>query len=152
MAALTAERSTFRAGSEMTAVPPIVGLKVKTGIKIWKGSLVATDATGFAIAGAGIAATGLKLWGVAEQTVDNTAGASGALTVNVRQGVFGFANLGGDPVAQADIGAGIFCDDDQTIRKTSNTSTRSPVGTFMGFADDGVTAMVRVGNFSQTGV
>jgi hypothetical protein len=152
MAALTAERSVSRAGAEMTGTPPVVPLKVKTGIKIWKGSLVATDATGFAIAGAGIAATGLILWGVAEQTVDNTAGASGALTVHVRQGVFPFTNLGGDAVAQADIGKGVFCDDDQTIRKTSNTSTRSNVGVFMGFADDGTSALVRVGILSQTGV
>lgn len=152
MAVLVAERSAFRVGPEMTAVPPVTPLKIKAAAKIFKGSLVATDATGFAIAGAGLSATGLKIWGIAENSLDNTTGASGALTVNVRHGIFPFNNLGGDPVAQADIGAGVFADDDNTIRKTSGAASRSPVGVFMGFADDGVSALVRVGNFSQTGV
>lgn len=152
MAALTAERSVLRNGSEMAATPPVISLKVKTGIKIYKGSLVATDSTGYAIAGAGIAATGLKIWGIAEATVDNTSGASGALSVNVRRGIFPFANLGTDALAQTDIGATCYADDDQTVRKTSATSTRSNAGVFVGFADDGVSALVQVGNFSQTGV
>lgn len=151
MAALSAERSIVRCGPESTGVPPLTNLPVKTGATIYKGSLVATDATGYAIAGAGIAATGLKIWGIALKTVIN-AGASGSLTVDVQQGDFIFANLGGDPVAQADIGAGVFADDDQTIRKTSNTSTRSAVGTFRGFDATSGLAIVRVGNFSQTGV
>lgn len=153
MAALTAERSTVRQGADpSTGVPASTLLLVKTGIKIWKGSLVATDATGYAIAGAGIAATGLKIWGIAIATVDNTAGASGAATVAVQQGDYQFANLGGDPVAQVDIGSAVFCDDDQTIRKTSNTSTRSNVGQFRGFDPTSGLPIVRVGNFSLTAV
>lgn len=150
--ALTAERDVYRVGPEATATPPVIALKVKAAAKIYKGSLVATDATGYAIAGAGIAATGLKIWGVAQDTVDNTNGSSGAVSVKVLRGIFPFTNAAGDPVAQADIGAGVFCEDDVSIRKTSNTSTRSACGTFVGFADDGVSALVQVGNFSQTGV
>lgn len=152
MAALTAERSIVRSGPESTGVPMTTSLLVKTGMTIFKGSLVATDATGYAIAGAGIAATGLKIWGVAMQTVVSGAAASGTFTINVMQGDFIFANLGGDPVAQADIGIAVFADDDQTIRKTSNTSTRSNVGQFRGFDAVSGLPIVRVGNFSQTGV
>lgn len=152
MAALTAERSVVRCGPESTGVPMVTSLLVKTGMTIFKGSLVATDATGFAIAGAGIAATGLKIWGIAMQTVVSGAAASGTFTINVQQGDFLFANLGGDPVAQADIGIAVFADDDQTIRKTSNTSTRSNCGQFRGFDAVSGLPIVRVGNFSQTGV
>lgn len=152
MAALTAERSIVHLGPKSTGVPIRTSLLVKTGMTIYKGSLVATDATGYAIAGAGISATGLKIWGIATKTVVNS-GASGSVSVDVEQGDYLFTNLGGDPVAQADIGAGIFCEDDQTVRKTSNTSTRSAVGTFRGFDPSGSgLVVVRVGNFSQTGV
>jgi hypothetical protein len=152
MAALANERSVVCCGPESTGVPKRTPLLVKTGQTIYKGSLVATDATGYAIAGAGLAATGLKIWGIAMKTVVSGAAASGTFSVDVEQGDYIFANLGGDPVAQADIGAGVFADDDQTIRKTSNTSTRSACGQFRGF--DAVTGLpiVRVGNFSQTGV
>ncbi len=153
MAVLTAERSISRKGAESTGTPPLVTREVKGGQKIYKGALVATDATGYAVSGASIQATGLKIWGIATKTVDNTSGANGALTVDVQLGVFPFQNGGAaaDPVAQADVGATVFADDDQSIRKTSGTSTRSNAGTFMGF-DENSFALVRVGNFSQTGV
>jgi hypothetical protein len=153
MAVLTAERSVSRKGPESTGTPPIVTRELKAGAKVFKGALVATDATGYAVSGASIQATGLKVWGIATKTVDNTAGSNGALTVDVMFGVFPFQNGGAaaDPVAQADVGAGVFADDDQSIRKTSGTSTRSACGTFLGF-DENSNALVRVGNFSQTGV
>jgi len=153
MAILAAERSIPRSGpNPATGVPALVNLLVKTGMTIFKGSLVATDATGYAIAGAGIAATGLKIWGVALKTIVSGAAASGTFNVDVQAGDFTFTNLGGDPVLQTDIGISVFADDDQTIRKTSATSTRSNAGQFRGF--DAVTGLpiVRVGNFSVTGV
>lgn len=151
MAVLTAERSISRKGAESTGTPPIVTLLVKANAIGFKGGLVATDATGYAVSGAGIQATGLKVWGIATKSFNNTGGANGAISVDVMLGVFPFANAGGDAVAQADVGAGVFADDDQTIRKTSGTSTRSACGTFLGF-DENSNALVRVGNFSQTGV
>jgi hypothetical protein len=153
MAVLTAERSISRKGAESTACPPTVTRELKAGAKVFKGALVATDATGYAVSGASIQATGLKIWGIATKTVDNTAGANGALSVDVLLGVFPFQNGGAaaDPVAQADVGAAVFADDDQSIRKTSGTSTRSNVGTFIGF-DESSQALVRVGNCSQTAV
>jgi hypothetical protein len=152
MAALIAERSVSRKGAESTGVVPVITVGVKTNIKIYKGSFVAIDATGYAIAGAGIAATGLKVVGIATKTVDATGISSGVLTLDVQRGVFPFTNLGGDPLAQADFGNTCFVDDDQTVRKTSNTSTRSNAGIFLGFDESGTLALVQVGNFSQTGV
>lgn len=150
MAVLTAERSISRKGPESTGTPPIVTLLVKASAVGFKGGLVATDATGYAVSGTGIQATGLKVWGIATKSFNNT-GSSGAISVDVQLGVFPFVNSGTDPVAQADVGATVFADDDQTIRKTSGTSTRSNAGTFLGF-DENSMALVRVGNFSQTGV
>jgi hypothetical protein len=151
MASLTASRSVSRKGAEATATPPVVTLLLKANSIVFKGGLVATDNTGYVISGSAIGATGLKIWGIASKDVNNTGGANGALTVDVVKGVYPFANLGGDPVAQADVGNTVFADDDQTIRKTSNTSTRSNAGQFIGFDENGL-ALVQVGNFSQTGV
>jgi hypothetical protein len=135
----------------MTAVPPVITLSMKANAIVFKGGLVATDNTGFVVSGTAIGATGLKIWGIATKDVNNTGGANGALTVDVVRGVYPFANLGGDPVAQADVGNTCFADDDQTIRKTSNTSTRSNAGVLIGFDENG-SPLVQVGNFSQTGV
>jgi hypothetical protein len=151
MASLTASRVLGRKGTSPTAVPPRITLLMKANAIVFKGGLVATDATGYVISGASIGATALKIWGIATKDVNNTGGANGALNVDVERGIFPFANLGGDPVAQADVGATVFADDDQTIRKTSNTSTRSNAGLFVGF-DENNLPLVQVGNFSQTGV
>lgn len=151
MASLTASRSVSRKGAEMTAVPPVITLLMKAAAKVFKGGLVATDNTGFVISGSAIGATGLKVWGIATKDVDNTSGANGALSVDVVRGIYPFANLGADPLVQADVGATCFVDDDQTVRKTSNTSTRSNAGVFLGF-DENSLPLVQVGNFSQTGV
>jgi hypothetical protein len=151
MASLAASRVLGRKGTAPTAVPPRITLLMKANAIVFKGGLVATDATGYVISGASIGATALKIWGIATKDVNNTGGANGALNVDVERGIFPFANLGGDPVAQADAGNAVYADDDQTIRKTSNTSTRSVAGWFVGFDENNV-PLVQVGNFSQTGV
>jgi hypothetical protein len=151
MAVLTAERDVPRKGPESTGTPPLTTILLKAGVKVWKGALVGTDATGYGVTGAALQATGIKIWGIAQATVDNTSGGSGATSVDVFSGVFPFANLGGDPIVQATMGAGVFADDDQTARLTNGGGTRSAMGIFVGF-DENSLALVRVGNFSQTGV
>src|ERR1700748_3632032 len=127
--ALTASRVVPRRGAEMTATPPTINVLAKAAAKGYKGGLVGIDATGYAISGTALQATGLKIVGIAESDWDNTNGANGAITVVVRRGVFPFVTLGGDLVVQADFGLTVYCDDDQTVRHTSNTSTRSNAGT-----------------------
>lgn len=151
MAALTTSRVIDRRGAASTATPPTVNVLAKAAAKGFKGGLVAVDATGFGISGASLQATGLKIIGIAEADWDNTAGANGAITIVCRRGVFPFANLGGDLVVQGDFMAQVFADDDQTVRHSSNTNTRSAAGVFMGFDENGL-PLVQVGNFSQTGV
>ena len=121
MTALTSERNTpMRAGD--TRVEPVAA-----AVKVFKGSLVMRNAAGFLTKGA-TALNGIGL-GRAEQTVDNSAGAAGAATVEYRRGVFPFANSGGgDLIAQGDVGKLCWIVDDQTVAKTDGGGTRSRAG------------------------
>jgi hypothetical protein len=87
----------------------------------------------------GRTATGLVGVGRAEERVDNSAGAAGALTCDVRPGIYRFANsAGADEIAKADIGSVCFAVDDQTVAKTDATATRSPAGLVEGVDANGV--------------
>ena len=127
---LTADRNTQMKDGELIAVP------IATAKKIFAGSLVAANATGYATPGA-VAAT-LTYLGRAEETVDNT-GADGALSVLVRRGkAFKFANSAADAVTQASMGKVCYIEDDQTVSATSDTNARSAAGIVIGAEDDGV--------------
>ncbi|MEW5903638.1 MAG: hypothetical protein AB1722_04750 [Pseudomonadota bacterium] len=129
--ALTADRNTQMKDGELIAVP------VATTKKIFAGSLVAANATGYATPGA--VATTLTYLGRAEETVDNSAGADGAVSVLVRRGkAFKFANSGTDAVTQASLGKVCYIEDDQTVSATNGTNTRSAAGTVVGVESDGV--------------
>lgn len=121
MPALTAERNTIeRNGSSLN-------LPAAAAKKIYAGSLVARDGSGNATPGA--AATTLKGVGRAEESVDNSAGAAGDLTVKINKGIFRFGNsTSADLIATADIGNDCYIVDDQTVAKTSGSSTRSVAG------------------------
>jgi hypothetical protein len=132
MAALTAVRNTIQQADRVH--PDLIYVPVKAATKIWQGSLVVSDA-GFAAPGR--VATTLLALGRAEITVDNTAGAAGALFVTVRRGAFKWLNAGADPVAQADFFTTVFIVDDQSIGKTNGGATRSAAGKFLGLDTDG---------------
>lgn len=94
---------------------------------IYAGAIVMRNAAGFLVKGA--VAIGCIGVGRAEERVDNTAGANGALPVRYRPGVYRFANsAAGDAIAAADIGSVCFIVDDQTVAKTDGTGARSPAG------------------------
>lgn len=121
MAALTGDRNTPRTSGDIDHVP------VKGGRKIFAGALVCRDAAGFAVPGA--TATGLRAAGRAEERIDNTAGADGAVRVAVRRGVFRYANsAGADEIGAAAIGEACYVVDDQTVAKTDGGGTRSRAG------------------------
>lgn len=110
---------------------------VAAGVKIFAGALVALNATGFATPGA--VATTLISIGRAEEQVDNTGGADGAVTVKIRKGVFRFLNsAAGDEIVATDIGADCFIVDDQTVAKTNGTATRSVAGKVVDLDAQGV--------------
>ena len=122
MTALAADRTTpKRLGHQ-------VNLPVAASAVIYAGALVCVNSSGYAVKGS--TSTTLKAVGVAKARVDNTGGADGALRIEVdRQGCHLFANsASGDLIALSDVGASVYIVDDQTVAKTSGSSTRSLAG------------------------
>lgn len=118
MAALTHDRDTVSRSGTRFAFP------VAAGAKIHGGAIVVLDG---GVAKGAITATGLVGAGCACKSVDNTAGAAGAVTVEVSRGTFCWSNAG--DVTLAHVGGPAYAVDDQTISASSATNTRSPVGT-----------------------
>ncbi|SFK92329.1 hypothetical protein SAMN05216302_102124 [Nitrosomonas aestuarii] len=129
--ALTADRNTPMMDAELINVP------VAASTKIYAGSIVAANASGYATKGA--VATTLTFLGRAEEQVDNSSGANGAKTINVRRrAAFKFKNYGSDAVTQAELGKTCYIYDDETVAKTNGTATRSAAGIVVGVDTDGV--------------
>lgn len=120
MTAMIQERNTTRREGDKFTFP------VAATALVFTGAMVAVNASG--LAEPGKTATGLQGVGVAQETVDNQAGADGERSVTVRRGCFLMKMLGGDPVTRADVGKVCYIADDQTIAKTNGTGTRSPAG------------------------
>lgn len=121
MGALTAARNTPQALGDIRSVP------LGAGAKVFAGGMVQIAATALAVAASATAAN--VAIGRAEETVDNTAGAAGALSVDVRRGVFRFANsAAGDLIARTEIGKTVYVVDDQTVAKTNNAGARPAAG------------------------
>ena len=71
--------------------------------------------------------------------MDNSTGADGDKTVNVRKRkAFKFKNSGADAVTQAELGKTCYIVDDETFAKTNGTNTRSAAGTVVKLESDGV--------------
>lgn len=87
MSALTASRDTVQLASEGNFT-----LELAAATKIYAGSLVAINASGYAVPAS--ASSALRCVGRAEKTVDNTSGAAGALTIEVKPGRFYFTCSG----------------------------------------------------------
>lgn len=131
MTALTKDRNTVRRDGVQFSDP------VAAATRIFAGSLVCLDASGNAVPGS--TATTLKARGLAQEQVDNSAGAAGDLRIEIRRGVFPFANsAGADEITRVDIDATAYIVDDQTVAKTNGTSTRSAAGVIRDVDSDGV--------------
>jgi hypothetical protein len=113
--ALTAERNTLRRSGDLLT------LAIAANKKIYAGSLVARDASGYATPGA--TATDILGVGRAAETVDNTGGAAAALQVPIEKGIFHFANSATDPVTIADVGNNCYIEDDQTVSHTDTNQS-----------------------------
>lgn len=131
MAALTADRDTKqRSGTLLTL--PAAAAKI-----FYAGALIARDGNGRATPGA--TATTLRGVGRGKAHVDNSAGAAGAVNVDIEKGIFRFANsTSTDAITQANIGADCYIVDDQTVALTSGSSTRSVAGKIFDVDDQGV--------------
>ncbi len=129
MTALAKPRTYRTYGSQ--TLPVSQNYPVKAGVKIYAGALVVLNA-GYAApatTATGHIAVGIAFIPPTPGVVDNTAGADGALTVEIEQGVHDFTNSSaGDLIAQTDVGADCWIVDDQTVAKTNGGSTRSRAG------------------------
>lgn len=88
---------------------------VATGVKIYAGSMVCLNASGYAAPGADTVS--FKFAGIAQEYVDNSAGGNGAKTVLVRRtGEFLFKATS---ISQADVGKIMYLVDDDTFDESN---------------------------------
>lgn len=105
---------------------------------IYAGVIACLNAAGQLVNGS--TSTTLKCVGVTTRRADNSNGAAGALWAETSRGVFGpFANsAAGDQITLADVGSDAYIVDNQTVAKTSGSSTRSVAGQIHDVTVDGV--------------
>lgn len=84
---------------------------------IFAGTLVARDSNGRAVPASDTA--GLRVVGRACQTVDNSAGSAGDLSINVEPGQYLYANSATNALTIASIGKLAVVEDDNTVASTS---------------------------------
>lgn len=129
MTATTKDRNTQQQYAELINVPVLASAKINAG------AMVVATAAGFAAPGS--TATTLSYIGRAEDAVDNTGGANGAKTINVRRKqAFKWVNDG--TITQANLMKTAYIVDDQTVAATDGTGTRSAAGRIVGVDTDGV--------------
>jgi hypothetical protein len=115
--ALTAPRNTAeRAGL-------VIPLPVAAATKIFQGGLGAVDSAGRAVPAADTA--GLRVIGRAESDADNTTGAAGDISVNLKRGTYLFANSATAAVDADDVGKICFVEDDETVAETSTHKVKA---------------------------
>lgn len=128
MTALVQDRKTPTRPGDLFSRP------VAASTKIFAGSLVAINASGFLVPGS--VSTTLIVQGRAEEYVDNSAGGNGDASAQVRRGVFLYDNDG--TVALADVGKTAYIVDDQTVADNDGSSARSAAGVIEDVDSDGV--------------
>lgn len=129
---LNQDRNTVeRAGRQLT-------LEVAAGAKIFTGALVVVNTNGFAAPGA--ATEGFKVAGRAEEYIDNTLGANGDQSINIKRGTFKFDNDTTLPVQHKDLLGLCYVKDDGTVRAEDTTAGAVNIiaGKVLGVEEDGV--------------
>lgn len=129
MAALTAERDTLEKASSFAMLH---NKGVAASVKIYQGSLVVVDATGY-LAPATTATT-LVAAGIALETVDNSSGSAGDVNCDFRSGIFKVANDGDINADDEDVLCNLV--DDQTV--SLDGTGKSSAGRIYQVDSDGV--------------
>jgi hypothetical protein len=126
MAALTKDRATpYRDGIE-------IEFPVAANSKIYAGSLVCANTSGYAVPAADTA--GLRFLGVALEQTDNTGGANGAKSVRLRRsGAFEFDAAS---ITQAMVGTAMYVVDDHTIDDAAGPVNDIRVGVLVKYVAD----------------
>lgn len=132
MAALTTDRDTPSKGARLVSIP------VAASTQIYAGSIVAVNASGYAVPASATAA--LKVIGRADGLADNSAGANGAINVLVgRDEAYLWENAtAGDAVVQANIFGSCYAVDDNTVAGNNGGGTRPVAGTVVAIDSAGV--------------
>src|SRR3972149_8865321 len=118
MAALTADRNRQARGTGKVYLFPMAA------VKIYKGSIVMANASGFATPGTDTAA--LRVVGIATETIDNAAGAAGDKFIHVdadREFLFVATSI-----TQAMLGTLMVCVDDDNVDDAAGATNDIPVG------------------------
>lgn len=136
MAALAKDRNT-----KMTETGRLTNHPVAANAVIYKGALVSSNATGFAVPSTDTASE--IVLGIAQFAVDNTGGANGDEDVTVQKGVAELEN-GGTVVDQADAGRPVYALDDQTVSKAAGVTNNIVVGTLEKFDPDSGKPLVKL--------
>lgn len=132
MTALSAARHTNQRARGYIATRPMAA-----ALTAYAGGLAMRNAAGDITKGS----SALALIGIGRFLETKTnAGAAGAETIRVEEGIFNWVNSGGGAeVTAADIGKVCYAVDDQTVARTSGSGARSPAGIVMDVsAADGV--------------
>lgn len=133
MAALTDDRDTLEKASAHSQRHAEVGA---SSTQFYKGGIIVLDQADGLFKKA-TTATGLIAVGRCEE--NRLTGASNALKINARSGIFKYGNsAAADAIAADDIGKDCYLVDDQTVALTSNSSARSRAGKVYGVDSDGV--------------
>ena len=111
----------------------VVGVAAATLVEA--GKMGAVNAAGYLVPASNTA--GLKVLGRIEQAVDNTAGANGDLSVEVRRRkLFKYKNSGTSAVTVASTGSNVMVESADTVATTASNSIVA--GKCMGIDPDGV--------------
>lgn len=129
MTAMTNDRNTKRRDGVKFSFPVAANKKLHTG------AIVVIQADGYAAPAS--TALALRAAGIAENNADATGKANGAISVQVRRGVFALKQ-GAEPITLADLGKVCYLVDDQTVTKTDGAGTRSAAGIVRDVNADGV--------------
>lgn len=112
---------------------------------LYAGALIALNSSGNAVAASDTA--GLRVVGRAEETVDNSAGSAGDLSIDVKEGVFKYANSGTAAVDPDDKGKDCFVEDDTIVAETSTHKVKA--GRVVQVDSDGVWIDTRSGQAAR---
>jgi len=99
----------------------LLSLLVAASTTIEGGKMIARDANGYTVEAAD--AAGLRVVGVSDERVDNSAGADGAKRVRGYAGkIFKLKNSATNAVDVADAGSLVFVEDDETVADAAGTN------------------------------
>lgn len=128
--ALIKDRETQMREGDMTALP------VAAATKLYGGGINAVNAAGDIVPAADTA--GLKVVGVSEEYVDNSAGSAGDKSVNSRRNrSFKLKNSATNAVTVAHLFTDIYVEDDETVSSSGGTNS-IVAGKCIGIDSDGV--------------